>query len=224
MKPETGRNMVLDFFEGAFYLNLDNRTERKEAFEMRSSEIGLKVERFSATQLGEQDVPNPLQNQDWHIKISCTYSHFEMIKEAKKRGLKNCLIFEDDCVFEPNFIEKMKLCIEDLKQIEWDMFYMGGEPNSECYSISDNLAKCTTGLYGTHAYAINECFYDKILSIPFTSGVIDTLFLFYDSNSKNYVMSKDLLALQDEDFVSDLWSGKIKRTEIYKEAYKKWIK
>ena len=216
--------MVLDFFEGAFYLNLDNRTERKEAFEMRSSEIGLKVERFSATQLGEQDVPNPLQNQDWHIKISCTYSHFEMIKEAKKRGLKNCLIFEDDCVFEPNFIEKMKLCIEDLKQIEWDMFYMGGEPNSECYSISDNLAKCTTGLYGTHAYAINECFYDKILSIPFTSGVIDTLFLFYDSNSKNYVMSKDLLALQDEDFVSDLWSGKIKRTEIYKEAYKKWIK
>ena len=42
---------------------------------------------------------------------------------------------------------------EDLKQIEWDMFYMGGEPNSECYSISDNLAKCTTGLYGTHAYA-----------------------------------------------------------------------
>jgi hypothetical protein len=216
--------MILDYFEGAFYLNLDKRTERKEAFEMRSSQIGLKAERFSATQLGEGDVPNPLQNKDWHIKISCTYSHFEMIKEAKKRGLKNCLIFEDDCVFEPNFIEKMKVCVEELKQIEWDMFYMGGEPNAECHSISENLAKCTTGLYGTHAYAINECFYDKILSIPYTSGVIDTLFLFYDRNNKNYVMSKDLLVIQDEDFESDLWNGKIKRTEQYQEAYKKWIK
>jgi len=216
--------MILDYFEGAFYLNLDKRTERKEAFEKRSSEIGIQAERFSATQLGEGDVPNPLRNKDWHIKISCTYSHFEMIKEAKRRGWKNCLIFEDDCIFEPNFIEKMKECVQELKQIEWDMFYMGGEPNAECYSISDNLAKCTTGLYGTHAYAINECFYDKILSIPYTSGVIDTLYLFYDRNNKNYLMSKDLLVIQDEEFVSDLWNGKIKRTEQYQEAYKKWIK
>jgi|694.fasta_scaffold05000_30 hypothetical protein len=215
--------MILDYFDGAFYLNLDKRIERREAFERRSAEIGIKAERFSATQLNEGDVPNPLKNKDWHIKISCTYSHFEMIKEAKRRGWKNCLIFEDDCVFESNFIEKMKICIEDLKNIEWDMFYMGGEPNSECYSITDNLAKCTTGLYGTHAYAINECFYDKILSIPFTSGVIDTLFLFYDRNNKKYVMSKDLLVLQDEEFESDLWNGKIKRIEQYREAYKKWL-
>jgi hypothetical protein len=135
-----------------------------------------------------------------------------------------CWLFTMKVHRKNDFIEKMKLCVEDLKQIEWDMFYMGGEPNAECNSISNNLAKCTTGLYGTHAYAINECFYDKILSIPFTSGVIDTLFLFYDRNNKNYVMSKDLLVLQDEDFVSDLWHGKIKRTEIYQEAYKKWIK
>lgn len=216
--------MILDYFEGAFYLNLDKRIERKEAFEKRSAEIGIQAERFPATQLSEGDVPNPLNNKDWHIKISCTYSHFEMIKEAKRRGWKNCLIFEDDCIFEPNFIEKMKECIVDLKSIEWDMFYMGGEPNSECYSITDNLAKCTTGLYGTHAYAINESFYDKILSIPYTSGVIDTLFLFYDRNNKKYLMSKELLAIQDEDFESDLWHGKIKRTKIYQEAYKKWIK
>lgn len=216
--------MILDYFDGAFYLNLDKRTERKEAFEKRSAEIGIQAERFPATQLSEGDVPNPLNNKDWHIKISCTYSHFEMIKEAKSRGWKNCLIFEDDCIFEPNFIQKMKECIIDLKSVEWDMFYMGGEPNSECYSITDNLAKCTTGLYGTHAYAINESFYDKILSIPYTSGVIDTLFLFYDRSNKKYLMSKELLAIQDEDFESDLWHGKIKRTKIYQEAYKKWIK
>ena len=32
--------------------------------------------------------------------------------------MKNCLIFEDDCVFEQNFIEKMEVCVEELKQIE----------------------------------------------------------------------------------------------------------
>jgi hypothetical protein len=36
-------------------------------------------------------------------------------------------------------------------------------------------------------------------------------------------MSKDLLVLQDEEFESDLWNGKIKRIEQYREAYKKWL-
>ena len=101
--------MIFNYFDGGFYLNLDKRTERRESFEQRSKEAGFKVERFSAIQLKEEDVPNPHNGVNWHIKISCTYSHFEMIKEAKKRALKNCLIFEDDCVFEPNFIEKMNL-------------------------------------------------------------------------------------------------------------------
>jgi GR25 family glycosyltransferase involved in LPS biosynthesis len=214
--------MIFNYFDGGFYLNLDKRTERKEAFEIRSKEAGIEVERFSAIQLKEQDVPNPFNGKDWHIKISCTYSHFEMIKEAKRRGWKNCLIFEDDCVFVNGFESKIKECINELKDIEWDIFYMGGEPNGLCNSVSNSLAKCTTGLYGTHAYAINECFYDKVINLSYTMGVIDTVYMGMYYN--NYYMSKELLAWQDDDFESDLWGGKIKREQNYREMYKKWIK
>lgn len=214
--------MIFDYFDGGFYLNLDKRTERREAFEKRSKEAGFEVERFPAIQLKEEDVPNPHNGRDWHIKISCTYSHFEMIKEAKRRGWKNCVIFEDDCVFEDGFVDKIKECVEELKDIQWDIFYMGGEPGSWCDSVSDKLAKCTAGMYATHAYVINESFYDKVINLPYTMGVIDTIYMGMYTN--NYYMSKELLAWQDDNFESDLWGGKIQREKQYRDMYKKWIR
>ena len=144
-----------------------------------------------------------------------------MIKEAKHRGWKNCVIFEDDCIFVNGFVNKVKECIKELKDIQWDIFYMGGEPSGECNIITNNLAKCTAGMYATHAYVINESFYDKVLSIPYTLGVIDTLYM--SMYSSNYYMCRELLAWQDDEFESDLWGGKIKREKQYRDMYKKWI-
>jgi GR25 family glycosyltransferase involved in LPS biosynthesis len=213
--------MIFDYFDGGFYLNLDKRTERRDTFEKRSKEAGFEVERFSAIQLNEEDVPNPHNGVNWHIKISCTYSHFEMIKEAKHRGWKNCLIFEDDCLFEEGFADKLKICIDELKDIRWDIFYMGGEPNDICESISPNLAKCLGGMYGTHGYAINESFYDRMINTPYTHGVIDTVYL--NQSDRTYIVAKELLVLQDDNFESDLWGGKIKREQQYRNTYKKWM-
>jgi len=214
--------MIFDYFDGGFYLNLDKRTERREAFERRSKEAGFEVERFSAFELKEKDVPNPFNGSDWYKKISCTYSHFEMIKEAKRRGWKNCVIFEDDCVFEDGFVDKVKKCIEELKNKEWDLFYMGGEPNGWCDIVGDSLAKCTAGMYATHAYVINESFYDKVLGLNYNVGIIDIIYMAMYFN--NYYTSKELLAWQDENFESDLWGGLISREEQYRNAYKKWIR
>ena len=35
--------------------------------------------------------------------------------------------------------------------------------------------------------------------------------------------AKELLVLQDDNFESDLWGGKIKREKQYKDMYKKWM-
>jgi hypothetical protein len=145
-----------------------------------------------------------------------------MIKEAKRRGWKNCVIFEDDCVFEDGFVDKVKKCIEELKDTEWDLFYMGGEPGGWCDSVSDNLAKCTAGMYATHAYVINESFYDRVLSINHNIGIIDTIYMAMYMN--NYYVSKELLAWQDDEFESDLWGGLIRREEQYRNSYKKWMR
>ena len=214
--------MIFDYFDGGFYLNLDKRPERRKSFEKRSKEVGFEVERFSAIQLKEEDVPNPHNGVNWHIKISCTYSHFEMIREAKRRGWKNCVIFEDDCVFVDGFVNKVKECIEELKDKKWDIFYIGGEPGGWCDSISDRLAKCTAGMYATHAYVINESFYDRVLGLRYDMGIIDTIYMAMYTN--NYYMAKELLAWQDGEFESDLWGGKLDRKEQYINTYKKWIR
>jgi hypothetical protein len=145
-----------------------------------------------------------------------------MIKEAKRRGWKNCVIFEDDCVFEDGFVDKVKKCIDELKDTKWDLFYMGGEPGGWCDSVGDDLAKCTAGMYATHAYVINECFYDRVLSLNHNIGIIDTIYMAMYTN--NYYMAKELLAWQDDEFVSDLWGGRIRREEQYRNSYKKWIR
>ena len=76
-------------------------------------------------------------------------------------------------------------------------------------------------MYGTHAYAINESFYDRMIKTPHTHGVIDTLYL--NQSDRTYIVAKELLVLQDDNFESDLWGGKIKREKLYKDTYKKWI-
>jgi GR25 family glycosyltransferase involved in LPS biosynthesis len=214
--------MIFDYFDGGFYLNLDKRTERKEAFEKRSKEAGFEVERFPAIQLKEEDVPNPFNGRDWHIKISCTYSHFEMIKEAKRRGWKNCVVFEDDCVFVDGFMQKAQNCINELKNIEWDMFFLGGEPNKETEYYSDNIVK-TDGIYGAHSYIVNHTFYDKILSANLVNG-IDILYLNLHTEDKKYYLSREILCNQDGESYSDIWGQTIKRDEVYKNAYKLYVK
>jgi GR25 family glycosyltransferase involved in LPS biosynthesis len=214
--------MILDYFDKAYYINLDKRVDRKLEFESRVKSIGLDVERWPATQLNKTDITNNTFDENWHIKVSCTYSHQQLINNAKEKGYKSILIFEDDCVFENDFVNKAKECINELKKLEWDIFYFGGEPNEYCKSISERLAK-TDGCYSTHAYAINHTFYDKILSTPYYQGVIDMLYMHYPANQKLFYISKELLAWQDMS-ASDLWLNKNVNTKTYyQNSYNKFI-
>jgi GR25 family glycosyltransferase involved in LPS biosynthesis len=173
--------------------------------------------------LGFQKMSSPNNENNWHIKISCTKSHFDIIQKAKENGHKNCMIFEDDCKFCDDFYNKAEKCINDLKNFEWDMFFFGGEPNEKCIEVTDNIVK-TNGIYATHAYIINHTFYDKVLEMEFNKGIIDILYLNYPLNKKKFFLSKKLLCWQDDDDVSDLWNCKKNSKLIYEKAYKEYIK
>lgn len=213
---------ILDYFDGGFYLNLDRRTDRRENFERRSSEQGLVLERFSAVER-TQPIPNPNNDPIWHIKVACTESHFEMIREAKRRGWKNCLIMEDDCVFESGFAATVRDLVSELRRFsDWDLFYFGGEPNGECLPLSPHVARCTGGVYGTHAYAISEGFYDRVLRSTVDSLVIDAFYVNFPE--RNYLISRKLLAWQDDTYSDLMDQYPTFRTDIYRNAYKKFVK
>ena len=53
-------------------------------------------------------------------------------------------------------------------------------------------------MYATHAYVINESFYDRVLGLRYDMGIIDTIYMAMYTN--NYYMAKELLAWQDDEF------------------------
>jgi GR25 family glycosyltransferase involved in LPS biosynthesis len=214
--------MILTYIEKAYYINLDYRTDRKELFEKRIEELGIPVQRFPAIIVNAEDITNPYGDKHWHNKVSNYYSHRAIISKAKELGLQNVWIFEDDCVFAQGFIKKAQMCINDLKNIEWDMFYFGGEPNKETTHHSDNIVK-TDGVYGAHSYLVNHTFYDKILSADLVNG-IDILYLNLHTSNKKYYLSREILCNQDGESYSDIWGQTISRDEVYKNAYKLYVK
>jgi hypothetical protein len=212
----------LDYFEGAFYINLDSRKDRRESFEAKSELLGLYIPRFKAFSFSQDQVYSNPEDIEWHKKVSCTASHQKCIQIAKEKEWESVLIFEDDAIFHPDFMDKAKACVEDLKSIEWNMFFFGGEPASYCPPVTENVCK-TDGIYGAHAYAIHRNFYDKILEMPFDRHLIDIIYLNFNTDIKKFYISKELLVWQDDDrYPSDLWI-KSGSEQIYRNAYKKYI-
>lgn len=204
----------LDFFEEVYYINLDYRTDRRELFEKRAKEAGIvDLIRFPAIQPNIGDCgfnEETLKHPDLLLRrnqAGCSMSHLAIIKSAKERNVKNVLIFEDDCIFLDGFKEKAQKCADDLKKIDWDILYFGGEPNYSSHPISDNLSMMGYGgVYCLHAYAINNSFYDLALTYNVLiedNKNFDAFVLNLNLHFRKCVLSKELLAIQDVNY-SDL--------------------
>lgn len=219
--------MYLDYFDCVYYINLDTRQDRMHSFEERARALNIPAKRFPAI-VATDEQATPLY--EGHIdprrkyKMGCTMSHQAVVKLAKEANSRNCLIFEDDCVFLKEYEENIKECVTELKKIDWDLFYIGGEANNFCKSVSKNLSQVENGgVYCTHAYAINNTFYDKMLSInPNQVDTIDILYVNYDNSKRIAVLSKKLLAIQDKSY-SDLWNTVTDSSEWMINSWNKYI-
>jgi GR25 family glycosyltransferase involved in LPS biosynthesis len=217
----------LGYFDDVYYINLDYREDRKKLFEERSASIGLNAKRFSGIVPQDDEYSLIQSNQKdtrrkW--KVGCTLSHQAIVREAKERGLQNVLIFEDDCIFLDDFINKAQVCVNDLKEQEWDLMYFGGQPNQYAKKVTENLASIENGgVYSTHAYAINHTFFDKMLNItPDYYDTIDILYLNYQSSQRKLFLSKEILAVQDATY-SDLWNTVVFSQDYSKKDWNKFV-
>jgi GR25 family glycosyltransferase involved in LPS biosynthesis len=160
------------FFDKIYYINLDHRVDRKEYMEDQFKRYDIEAERFSAISLTKEqnddlvkrgcdfyDTPRP----EYAPRIkSCTMSHLTVLLRSKMMNYRNVLIFEDDASFDDNIVLDLANCVNDLSNIDWDMFYLGCNP-LEYYKETDNLGRVIRTTTN-HAYAINNKFYDKILT------------------------------------------------------------
>jgi GR25 family glycosyltransferase involved in LPS biosynthesis len=136
--------------DGVFYINLDARTDRRQEIEGELGSLGLTFERFPAIKTSPGI-------------IGCGQSHSACVKEAKARGYKNVLIFEDDfmlLVSKEEFWGLLEKALEDVP--EYDVIMLGYAMNRS-QPHSETLMKVLDAQAGS-GYLVNEKFYDTLIA------------------------------------------------------------
>jgi glycosyl transferase family 25 len=125
-----------------YVINLKHRTDRWEHVqgEFKKMEIDpATVVRFDAIK----------NNQGF---IGCLLSHLAVIEECK--DLDRFMILEDDVLFQPNAATLTKLALEQLKRVEWDMLYLGCNPQKSIHRFSQNTYRIKNS-WCAHAIIFN---------------------------------------------------------------------
>jgi hypothetical protein len=95
--------------------------------------------------------------------IGCGMSHSGAVKEAKARGYKNVLIFEDDFQFLVEPAEFQELLQRALAEVpDYDVIMLGYNL-IHSRPFSETLVKVFEAQAGS-AYLVNEAFYDSLTS------------------------------------------------------------
>lgn len=141
-----------------YVINLPFHQDRMELCKQEFAKVGI-------TNYKKQE--GVIYNKGVSLKdreMGCKLSHYNIIKEGKKKGLEYITIFEDDCVFQDDFLEKIKV-FDDYKG--WGLFYLGA-------NTTHNRGNVPVGKYNyivyakycktTHAYCIHNRIYDFVLT------------------------------------------------------------
>jgi hypothetical protein len=136
-----------------YCINLDRRSDRREAISREFEREGLDVEFFSATD-GRLEAPRNIYITP--PEYGCAKSHVRVWRDMIQKGYESALIFEDDVFLVPNFKTKLDEVLVEASTIPWDFINLGPiTPIKKC--------QVTPLLYegqplGAHAYIISlEC-------------------------------------------------------------------
>lgn len=187
--------MILDPTQTyASYVNLDQRTDRRERMERAAADAGLTVTRTRGI-LPSEFTGDPARVQRMQARtpgaIGCYLSQLEVMREAARRG-QNALVLEDDLVFCRDFAARAATIDDFLNGRPWDVFWLGGtfHVNPPVWhpelgrdvQLTDNPRIVRTyGCWSTYAYAVNGARVEQILTLLEDEMVnsigIDTTFI-----------------------------------------------
>jgi hypothetical protein len=202
---------IQEFVDGAFYINVDHRTDKNQFMIEQFKKLGLEnfVERFSGiSPYDTVDFRADDSEKMFLLGSAGSRSHKEVIRIAKNRGYKNVLVFEDDALFYEkdnyNGLTTVELALDELSKInDWDIFYLGANiADSELNLHSEHLIKCQVCIC-THAYILNSKHFDKVIENGFDRPW-DFLDIFFNDVFKNKYVSYPISVIQKGGLQTDI--------------------
>jgi len=171
-----------ELFPLSYCVNMDERTDRWNACQAEFDKLNFYPERFSAI-------------KDANPAFGCWQSHLAILKQAQRED-KNVLIFEDDVEIMPGAEDTVERALDEFENIEWDMFYLGGNILMPFFQVTDHLARLQH-CQSTHSYGVNK----KLLPllVPFIEAnkvIIDVLYANYVVPSTRCFITVPMVAIQ----------------------------
>lgn len=198
-----------DFFELSFCINLEKRKDRLQESLIEFDKLGFHPTIFKAI-----ENENPV--------VGCLQSHLTILKMAREMN-KDVLIFEDDVEFVNDYKETIESALDELSQLEWDMFYLGGNVLNSIYQVSDHLGRLTH-CQSTHAYSVNHRFLDTLIkNIEQFNDHIDILYAWGIVPRNFCYITIPITALQRPSF-SDIMGIKADYTGFTTERFNQFLR
>ena len=189
-----------------YYINLNERIDRKNHIEEQLSKLNLKGNRFNA-----------IKNNNG--ALGCTLSHIGCLEIAVKNNFDHILVLEDDVLFlEPElFINQFNKFLQTHD--DWDVVFLGGNniapyTYKDDYSIKVSKCQCAT------AYLINTEKYIQIVLNNFresiTQGYPCDLYWWDLQQKDNWYLIIPMTVVQREDY-SDIEKKNVNYIEQMKD-------
>jgi glycosyl transferase family 25 len=132
----------------SFYINLDERPDRKAQFENECQRMDLTVERFPAV-------------RTYPGLSGCSQSHLRVLKLARDRKYPSIMVFEDDFEFlitKEEFQAIINSLPEDYDVVMLSYNLIKSEPYNEQFGKALEVQTAS-------GYIVHSRFYDKLIAI-----------------------------------------------------------
>ena len=100
------KSKLNEIFPLVYYINLDEREDRRKETEWELEEYNIEAERFEAIKVDEP-------------RMGCWLSHLRILEEAREKN-QSVFIFEDDTVILENKRFKIDYSVEELEKLSAD--------------------------------------------------------------------------------------------------------
>ena len=182
--------------ENIYICHWKKLTERKSNLIAHFSEIGIKkyqwVEKYDKDSWNIEEIQkkyplifdnNPLGRKLKWSEISLTLKHSWIIEDSFEKGYDDVLVFEDDVILHPNFIEYFNFFKTQIPK-DWDIVWIGSCCNLHALYIEGKYFYKADGSRCTHAFMLSKSCVNKIVNE--VSNINDGSDFYYNFLIKKY--------------------------------------